>query len=56
MEWKYFQIKELFNVIKGKGDKQKDLQEGNIPYVSATNSNNGIETFAKGLYPDVNLD
>lgn len=47
MEWKYFQIKELFNVIKGKGDKQKDLQEGNIPYVSATNSNNGIETFAK---------
>lgn len=47
MEWKYFQIKKLFNVIKGKGDKQKDLQEGNIPYVSATNSNNGIETFAK---------
>ena len=32
---------------KGKGDKQKDLQEGDIPYVSATNSNNGIETFAK---------
>ena len=35
MEWKYFQIKKLFNVIKGKGDKQKDLQEGNIVNVKS---------------------
>lgn len=40
--WKEFEIKELFNIENGNGETQKNTRPGDIPYVSATNNNNGI--------------
>lgn len=41
-KWKAFEIKELFNIENGSGETQKNTKSGKIPYVSATNNNNGI--------------
>ncbi len=45
-EWKEFSLTEIFNAIqRGKRLKKDDHIEGNIPYVSSTASNNGIDGF-----------
>lgn len=43
-EWKEFQIQSLFDVRAGKGDS-KNTDIGTVPYVSATELNNGIGKF-----------
>lgn len=41
-KWKAFEIKQLFSIENGNGETQKNTRPGMIPYVSATNENNGI--------------
>ena len=40
--WKEFQIKDLFNVIAGKYHYPNEYEKGFTPYVSASNTNNGV--------------
>lgn len=48
MEWKAFKIEELFKLKKGKCNNASALLDGNIPYVGATNRNNGTMKFCSG--------
>jgi len=41
-DYKYFDLKELFEPIKGKGDYLINLERGDTPLISATNVNNGV--------------
>lgn len=40
--YRYFDLKQLFEPTKGKGDYLINLERGNTPLVSATNENNGV--------------
>ena len=40
--WKWFRYDEVFVIKKGKRLTKADMIDGNIPYVGATDSNNGI--------------
>ena len=40
--WKFFGFKKLFDIRKGKRLTKADMVEGNIPYIGATDSNNGL--------------
>ena len=45
-EWKEFFFTDIFTDIKrGKRLKKADHKEGNMPYVSSTSLNNGIDGF-----------
>ena len=46
-EWKEFKVKNLFSVEKCKCPNASKLGSGIIPYVGATNKNNGVISFAK---------
>lgn len=41
VEWKIFRLKEIFEIENCKCSKVSGLKEGNVPYVGATNGNNG---------------
>lgn len=46
VEWKVFRFNEIFRKIqRGKRLKKNDHIEGNIPYVSSTSLNNGVDGF-----------
>ena len=52
--WKYFRYDDLFNVIKGKRLTKADMIPGDIPYIGAIASNNGISAYignTKYLHP-----
>ncbi len=40
--WQQFKYEELFDIKKGKRLTKADMEEGDIPFVGATDSNNGI--------------
>lgn len=40
--WKWFNYKDIFEIRKGKRLTKADMIPGNIPYVGATDSNNGL--------------
>lgn len=45
-EWAHFKMPEVFNVIqRGKRLKNADHIQGNIPYVSSTANNNGVDDY-----------
>lgn len=44
-EWKEFFIEEIFNVFSGKRLTKQDMRKGNIPFISSSDSNNGITNF-----------
>ncbi|EPZ58996.1 type I restriction modification DNA specificity domain protein [[Clostridium] sordellii ATCC 9714] len=44
-EWKPFKIEKLFAVNKGIYLNNKNIIDGNIPYITATSTNNGINDF-----------
>lgn len=46
--WKSFKISELFNVELGNPIHGEQLTDGDIPYVTRTATNNGIECFGYG--------
>lgn len=45
-EWKEFKIGDLFILKKGKCSNANILKNGNIPYIGATNRNNGVLKFS----------
>ena len=40
--WKWFRYDEIFDINSFRGDTLQDLKEGDIPYISTTEDNNGI--------------
>lgn len=40
--WKWFRYDEIFDIKKGKRLTKADMVDGDIPYIGATDSNNGI--------------
>ncbi|MBR8463099.1 restriction endonuclease subunit S [Campylobacter sp. faydin G-24] len=48
VEWGNFFVKEIFEIEKCKCSKVSSLTEGKIPYVGATNRNNGVLSFVDG--------
>ncbi|PLY09854.1 MAG: restriction endonuclease subunit S [Arcobacter sp.] len=45
IKWKHFKVNDLFEIEKCKCKKAGDLEKGLIPYIGATNKNNGIMNF-----------
>ena len=45
IEWKEFQVGDLFHLEKGKCSKVTGLLDGNVPYVGCTNVNNGVMAY-----------
>ncbi len=43
--WKWFSYSELFTIKKGKRLIKADMDDGDIPYIGAIESNNGISTY-----------
>lgn len=46
-ECKPFRVEDLFSIYKCKCNKAGDLKKGNIPYIGATNRNNGLMSFVE---------
>ena len=44
-EWKEFFIEDIFKIKSGKRLTKADMVSGNIPFIGATDSNNGITEF-----------
>ncbi|MDR0872317.1 MAG: restriction endonuclease subunit S [Prevotellaceae bacterium] len=42
MQWQYFRLDKIFTIKKGKRLTKADMIDGNINYIGATDSNNGI--------------
>ncbi len=54
-EWEYFSIGDTFSVTLGPYVDKKELIEGNLPYITRTASNNGVDGFGKhNLYYEGN--
>ena len=41
-QWKYFYYKDVFDIVKGKRLTKDAMTEGRIPFIGATDANNGI--------------
>lgn len=48
MKWKAFKIEDIFDLKKGRCSNASALSDGTIPYVGATNRNNGTMKFCSG--------
>ena len=44
-EWKWFFIEDIFSIRKGKRLTKEDMIEGDIPYIGAIDSNNGLSSY-----------
>lgn len=47
VEWGLFKIGDLFEIENGKCSKVSELKNGHVPYVGATNRNNGVLSFVE---------
>ncbi len=45
VDWDFFKIRDLFNVVKGSRLTKVDMREGSIRYIGASSFNNGITTY-----------
>lgn len=45
VEWKEFKIEDIFNISPGKRLTKSDMKSGDLPFIGATDSNNGITNF-----------
>jgi hypothetical protein len=52
--WKTFYFKDLFEIKKGKRLTIEDQISGNVPYVSSSSFNNGIDNYIGNGYTDTN--
>lgn len=43
--WKWFRYDEIFEIKKGKRLTKADMQDGDVPYIGAIDSNNGISAY-----------
>ena len=48
-DWGQFKLSSIFTIENCKCSKVADLQNGNMPYVGATNRNNGVMSFVKPI-------
>jgi len=46
-DWGQFKLSSIFTIENCKCSKVADLQNGNMPYIGATNRNNGLMSFVK---------
>ena len=44
-DWKWFDYESIFDIRKGKRLTQADMIDGNIPYIGAIDSNNGLSSY-----------
>jgi hypothetical protein len=44
-EWRYFRYSELFDIKKGMVLTKENMIDGNIPFISATDGNNGVRQY-----------
>lgn len=54
VKWKAFYINEVFTISAGKRLTKSDMDNGNIPFIGATDSNNGITNWI--ATPNVSFD
>lgn len=40
--WKIFRYEELFDIERGKGPRKQDLEKGSTPFVTSSDTNNGV--------------
>ena len=45
VEWKEFKIKDIFSIKSVKGKTITNYENGNIPYISTSTNNNGLNNF-----------
>ncbi len=45
--WKQFIFDDIFEIKRGESEYKVDMQRGDIPYISATEKNNGVSYFVK---------
>lgn len=43
--WKQFKIRDLFTIHGGKDYPKKDQSKGDLPFIGASNTNNGVTSF-----------
>ena len=48
MKWRAFYIRDIFTISPGKRLRKEDMTPGNIPFVGASDSNNGVTAFISG--------
>ena len=53
-EWEYFKYEDIFIIKKGKRLANREQQNGNIPYISSSYLNNGIDNYISNGYTDEN--
>lgn len=53
-KWKYFEYGDVFVIKKGQRLTLYDQEKGNIPYVSSSSVNNGIDNYISNGYTDEN--
>lgn len=53
VEWKLFQIDEIFDVKRVEGKPINNYEDGNIPYVTTSSENNGITNFVNHIESDI---
>ena len=53
-KWRYFEYGDIFVVKKGQRLTLYDQEKGNIPYVSSSSVNNGIDNYISNGYTDEN--
>jgi hypothetical protein len=44
-DWKLFRIDQLFDIVKGKRLTKAQMEDGDIPFIGATDSNNGVTAY-----------
>lgn len=47
--WKWFRFDEIFNISTYRGETLINLEKGTIPYVSSTESNNGVSSYINNI-------
>ena len=48
-QWKAFRYNELFDIERGTGPRKQDLEIGMIPFITSTDTNNGISAFTNHI-------
>ena len=54
-EWKEFTFRDLFIVKRGESLYKQYMENGDIPYISASSSNNGISAYTKNANRNGNM-
>lgn len=43
--WKVFRYEELFDIERGRGPRKQDLENGVVPFITSTDTNNGLTAY-----------